>query len=57
MKSHDSGLSPDMVPDTKVSVREVFGLDQDLVCPAFRERTAYVPEIDPAYRYRDSPGS
>ncbi len=39
MKPHDSGLSPDMVPDTKVSVRETFGLDQDLECPAFRERT------------------
>ncbi len=33
MKSHDSGLSPDMVPDTKVSVREIFGLDQDLRVP------------------------
>ena len=40
-----------MVPDTKVSVREVFGLDQDMECPAFRERTAYVPDIDPAYRF------
>ena len=51
MKAHDSGLSPDMVPDTKVSVREMFGLDQDLECPAFTERTAYVPEIDSAYRF------
>ncbi len=51
MKSHDSGLSPDMLPDTKVSVREIFGLNQDLVCPAFSERTAYVPEIDSAYRF------
>ena len=51
MKSHASGLSPDMVPDTKVSVRETFGLDQDLECPAFSERTAYVPNVDPAYRF------
>jgi cobaltochelatase CobS len=51
MKPHDSGLSPDMVPDKKVSVREIFGLDQDMECPAFRERTAYVPDIDPAYRF------
>jgi len=34
-----------------VSVRETFGLDQDLECPAFTERTAYVPNIDPAYRF------
>src|SRR6187399_2829890 len=51
MKPHDSGLSPDMVPDTKVSVRDIFGLDQDMECPAFSERTAYVPDIDPAYRF------
>jgi cobaltochelatase CobS len=51
MKTHASGLSPDMVPDTKVSVRETFGLEQDMECPAFSETTAYVPTIDPAYRF------
>jgi cobaltochelatase CobS len=51
MKLHESGLSPDMVPDIKLSVREVFGLDQELKVPAFSKRTAYVPEIDTAYRF------
>jgi cobaltochelatase CobS len=51
MKLHDSGLSADMVPDTTVNVRELFGLKQDLKVPAFSRRTAYVPEIDTAYRF------
>jgi cobaltochelatase CobS len=51
MNVHESGLSPDMLPDTKVSVREVFGLDQDLTVPAFSVRTDYVPTLDNAYRF------
>ena len=51
MKLHESGLSADMLPDTKVSVREVFGLNQDLTVPAFTRRTAYVPPIDDAYKF------
>ncbi len=51
MNVHESGLSPDMLPDTKVSVREVFGLDQDLTVPAFSVRTDYVPALDNAYRF------
>jgi len=51
MKLHESGLSADMLPDTKVSVRDTFGLDQDLEVPAFRMRTAYVPELDRTYRF------
>src|SRR4029450_4533258 len=51
MNVHESGLSPDMLPDTKVSVRELFGLDQDLTVPAFNMRTDYVPTIDNAYRF------
>jgi len=51
MNVHESGLSPDMVPDTNVSVREVFGLDQDLHVPAFTRRTDYVPVIDKAYQF------
>jgi cobaltochelatase CobS len=51
MKLHESGLSADMVPDTTVNVREVFGLNQKLEVPAFTRRTSYVPEIDEAYRF------
>ena len=51
MNVHDSSLSPDMLPDTTVSVREKFGLDQDMRVPAFSTRTEYVPDIDDDYRF------
>lgn len=38
-------------PDTAIAVREVFGLDSAMRVPAFSQRSAYVPEIDPAYRF------
>mgnify|MGYP003961624789 FL=1 len=37
------------MPDTEISVREVFGLDTDMVVPSFSKRTEYVPELDEAY--------
>ncbi|MDE0008012.1 MAG: cobaltochelatase subunit CobS, partial [Gammaproteobacteria bacterium] len=51
MNVHDSTLSPDMLPDSTVNVRESFGLDQDLTVPSFRRRTEHVPEIDDDYRF------
>jgi cobaltochelatase CobS len=47
----EAGLSSQMVPDTSVRVREVFGIDQDLEVPAFSRRTDYVPVIDHDYRF------
>ncbi|WP_326533080.1 AAA family ATPase [Pseudorhodoferax sp.] len=44
--------NPGLVPDTQLSVREVFGLDSDLRVPAFRTPDAHVPEVDPAYRFQ-----
>jgi len=38
-------------PDRQVSVREVFGIDSDLMVPAFAEREDHVPEIDTVYRF------
>jgi cobaltochelatase CobS len=38
-------------PDTQVSAREAFGLDIDLMVPAFSVRTEHVPEKDPTYRF------
>ncbi len=38
-------------PDKTISVREVFGIDTDMVAPAFSEPNAYVPEIDTAYHF------
>jgi len=47
----ESGLSPALVPDTQYSVREVFGIDQDLTVPGFSERSGYVPAVDEEYRF------
>ncbi len=47
----EQGLSADMMPDIKVNVREVFGLEQDLEVPAFSRATEYVPDIDTDYRF------
>jgi cobaltochelatase CobS len=37
------------LPDTRISVREVFGIDSELMCPAYREGGDHVPELDAAY--------
>src|SRR5450432_1510725 len=48
-------LSPDddellhLLPYRKVSVREVFGVDSDMMVPAFSERDSHVPDFDDAY--------
>ncbi len=38
-------------PDRQVSVRDVFGIDSDLMVPAFSEPEEHVPEVDVAYRF------
>lgn len=38
-------------PDKLVAVRSLFGIDSDLMVPAFGEREDHVPEIDDAYRF------
>jgi cobaltochelatase CobS len=40
-----------LLPDTKVSVREVFGIDTDLTVPAFSAPDAHVPDFDPDYLF------
>jgi len=37
------------VPDMKVSVRQVFGLDVDLEVPAYSAAEEHVPDVDPDY--------
>jgi cobaltochelatase CobS len=44
-------LTQDSLPDTRVSVREVFGIDSDLVVSAFSEANEYVPQVDDAYQF------
>ena len=38
-------------PDRMLRAREVFGIDSDLMVPAFGERREHVPEIDAVYRF------
>jgi cobaltochelatase CobS len=44
-------LDPTFVPDMQVSVRQTFGIDSDMLVPAFANGNEYVPDIDPAYRF------
>ncbi|WP_119306503.1 cobaltochelatase subunit CobS [Cohaesibacter haloalkalitolerans] len=39
------------LPDTEVSVRDVFGIDIDLKVPAYSERSDHVPDFDPDYLF------
>jgi cobaltochelatase CobS len=38
-------------PDRRVSVRDLFGVDSDMMVPAFSVADAHVPEVDEAYRF------
>jgi cobaltochelatase CobS len=40
-----------LVPDHEVNARETFGVDFDMKVPAFRERDAHVPDLDPNYKF------
>src|SRR5437899_4330738 len=39
------------LPDMKVSVRQVFGIDSDLEVPAYSEPDEHVPDVDADYRF------
>ena len=38
-------------PDLKISVRQTFGIDSDMVVPAFSESDEHVPIVDESYRF------
>jgi cobaltochelatase CobS len=38
-------------PDSRLPVRDLFGIDSDLMVPAFSERDEHVPEVDEVYRF------
>ena len=40
-----------LLPDMKVSVRQVFGIDSDLEVPAFSQAEGHVPDLDPDYLF------
>jgi len=39
------------MPDMKVSVRQVFGIDSDLEVPAYAKADEHVPDVDPDYLF------
>jgi len=39
------------LPDLKLSVRQVFGIDSDMEVPAYSKADPHVPELDPDYRF------
>ncbi|WP_068310571.1 cobaltochelatase subunit CobS [Polycladidibacter hongkongensis] len=39
------------LPDTTISVRETFGIDSDLVVPAFSKPSEHVPDVDKDYLF------
>src|SRR5665213_2719968 len=40
-----------LVPDKRVSAREMFGVDSAMMVPAFSHRDSHVPDLDEAYRF------
>jgi cobaltochelatase CobS len=40
-----------LTPDRKVSIRDTFGVDSDMMVPAFSTRDSHVPDLDEAYRF------
>ncbi len=45
------GTEQSKLPDIKISVQQMFGIDTDLEVPAFSARDEHVPEIDQDYRF------
>ena len=43
--------SEDMMPDTKVSVQDLFGFESNLTVPAYLEPNSHVPEVDENYLF------
>lgn len=39
------------LPETEISVRDTFGVDTEMIVPAFAERSEHVPNVDAAYRF------
>ena len=50
MRAQAQAGAPGM-PDTKVSVRQVFGIDSDLEVPAYSKPDPHVPDLDPDYLF------
>jgi cobaltochelatase CobS len=46
-----ASIEPKTVPDMKVSVRQLFGIDSDIQAPAYSAREDHVPDVDPDYLF------
>ena len=51
MKTPEKQDSTTVKPTESISIRDVFGVDSDLVVNSFSERTERVPEIDSTYKF------
>ncbi|MFT4079205.1 cobaltochelatase subunit CobS [Rhodomicrobium lacus] len=49
MTNGEAGLAG--LPDMKVSVRQVFGIDSDMEVPAYSQASEYVPDLDTDYLF------
>jgi len=47
----ETNLDIDTQPTEDISVRDVFGIDTDMVVKGFSERTSRVPELDSTYKF------
>ena len=47
----DAMIDIDAKPTRDINVREVFGIDTDMVVKGFENRTERVPDIDPTYKF------
>jgi len=47
----DGGLDLNATPTKEISVREVFGIDSNMVVKGFENRTDRVPDIDSTYKF------
>lgn len=47
----ETNLDIDTHPTEDISVRDVFGIDTDMVVKGFAERTSRVPELDSTYKF------
>src|SRR5690554_7837365 len=47
--NNDHGGTKMPAPDTEISVREVFGIDTDMMVPAFSQADERVPDLDESY--------
>jgi len=41
----------ELVPDIKISVNQIFGIDTEMKVDAFSKKNEYVPEIDSTYKF------